>query len=494
MRSTPVENLRVILFAIVLAAASPIAPVHLPASTQNPQAQAAVDRGLFLYYAYNGTGASGAFAEAAKLDSKLAIAYWGSALAAGPDLNLPITQERFTAASRAIRRAGAMASNASPLERGLIDAMALRYQGTFANWLEDNEAYRRAMRGLAESTQDENAELLTAEALLESGGLTWRDGTLASSDSRDALELVMRVLRHDPASAMANHLCIHLYDLEPDRGPARPCAQRLDAATFVPEAEHLAHMPAHYWIETGEYVAAIGSSERAYSLMNQLSLDGPSDEHVQRYEKHDVAVGYSAAMMLGSYAAAQLWSQRMTVAFGTNFDPLTALRFGRYELAAKADRAAFGAASVRGLAELGLDRLSDAQASAEHLPPASTAPGYMPELFLAKLAERSGNDADAEQWIEKALADQQQRFGGEQIPLIPAGEALGFLRLRDGDAPGEIAAFTQTLASYPNDPRALYGLAQALKAEGRSTDSAAAMARFIKEWEGADTAVHDALP
>src|SRR5581483_1815072 len=106
----------------------------------------------------------------------------------------------------------------------------------------------------------------------------------------------------------------------------------LDATAFPAAAEHLAHMPAHYWIETGNYDAALRSSDRAYASLEQLRRDADS-QHAEHYEKHDVAVGYAAAMLLGNYAQAGLWSERMTAAFGENFDALTALRFGRYDAA-----------------------------------------------------------------------------------------------------------------------------------------------------------------
>lgn len=123
------------------------------------------------------------------------------------------------------------------------------------------------MERFALASGNENARLLTAEALLEESGLAWSGEDLANPDSRAAMALVADVLRDDPASAMANHLCLHLYDFAPDRTPAKPCAQRLDETDFPPEAEHLAHMPAHYWIETGDYDAAIRSSDRAYALI-----------------------------------------------------------------------------------------------------------------------------------------------------------------------------------------------------------------------------------
>jgi tetratricopeptide (TPR) repeat protein len=482
------------LFAATLAAVSVTASVELPVSTGNHQAQAAIDRGLFDYYAYDGDDAARAFNEATALDPQLAMAYWGEALAAGPDLNTPITQNRYERAAAAIGKAVAREENASALERRFVAAMALRYQGPFTNWKAHDAAYRRAMVVLAQGTHNENAELLAAEALLEGGGLTWNGGMLANDDSREALELVAGVLRADPSNVMANHLCIHLYDLAPDRSPALPCAQRLDAVTFPPEGEHLAHMPAHYWIETGNYTAAIASSERAYALLTQLPNGGIDSAHGQQYAKHDVAVGYSAAMMLGSYATAQRWGERMETVFGTSFAALTALRFGRYETAYDVTTPQIGDAAVRGLAALRLGKLSEAQALAKRIPASAFQQGYLPQIFEAELAAANGNEALAEQWLDRSAANQRAAFSGELIPWIPAGEVLGSLRLRRGDAPGAIAAFTDTLAAYPNDPRAIYGLAQALATNGDLAKAAVAQAQFQKEWEGADTTLGGALP
>jgi tetratricopeptide (TPR) repeat protein len=444
-------TLPAIVIAAVLAAAT---SVHFPVSTNDPQAQAAIDRGLFLYYAYNGDGAGRSFDEAASRDPGLAMAFWGIALAEGPDLNTPMTAAHFEVAQRAIRHAVPLSAAASERERTFVAIMARRYAGSFTDWNADDAAYRAAMTSFAESSQDENAQL---------------------------------VLRNDPSNVMANHLCVHLYDLAPDRSPALPCARRLDAAAFPAQAEHLAHMPAHYWIETGNYPAALASSERGYALLLQLEGTTNDAEHVRRYLKHDVAVGYSAAMMLGNYATAQLWSTRMDGAYDTSFDALTALRFGRYSEAYAAPDSAFGNPAVRGIAALHLGHTNEARAIAARLAEKPPAHGYLSQLFLARVAEADGRPVDVQRWITQAAADQNADFSGELIPLLPANEVLGFVELRRGASPQAVAAFTQTLTLYPNDPRALYGLALALAAGGQNAAAATTHARFIQEWEGADT-------
>jgi hypothetical protein len=467
--------------------------VHLPVSTSHPDAQAAIDRGLFLYYAYNGGASAKAFAQAAALDNHLAMAYWGSALASGPDLNTAMTDERFNRGARAIARAVPLEVGLPERERRFVDAMAQRFRGSFADWNRDDAAYRDAMLTLARDSHDENAELLAAEALLEHGGLTWVGASLANPSSREALTLVNSVLQRDPTNPMANHLCVHLYDLAGDRSPALPCARRLDATSFPPQAEHLAHMPAHYWVETGNYAAALASSERAYALLIQMTATSGGDEHARHYTEHDVAVGYSAAMMLGNYATAQRWAQRMGSAADSSFDALTALRFGRYAAAFNSSGDEYGGQSVRGLAALHLQRLAEARAIAARVRAGSTNQGYLPQLFLAAMADADGKPDEAVSRIRRALENQQREYSGELIPLIPAGEELGALELRRGDASAAIAAFNDVLKVYPNDPRALYGLAAALEQDGQAARAAAARARLTMEWKGADTSVNDAL-
>jgi Tfp pilus assembly protein PilF len=486
-----VENTRVLLLAVVLAAVAAATSAHMPVSTNDAAAQAAFDRGLFLYYAYNGDEAAKEFDRAARLDPRLAMAFWGRALADGPDLNTPVTQARFDDAAAAMRAGATLAANATPAERRLIAIMAMRFRGNFAGWARDDAAYRSAMQEFAGSTHDENVRLLAAEALLESGGLSWRNGAPADPQSQAALAFASSVLSDDPSNVMANHLCIHLYDLAPDRTPALACARRLGAAAFAPAAEHLAHMPAHYWLESGNYAGAVASSERAYGLLAQLAASDPAQ--APHYAKHDVAVGYSAAMMLGNYAVAQTWAQRMSSAFDTKFDALTALRFGHYADAYAAEGDEFAAQSVRGLAALQLGRVAEARALEKRVAPIATAQGYFPQLFLARLAETDGKYDEAERWIAQARTNQQAAFEGELIPLLPADEALGDLRSRRGDAVGAIAAFTQGLDAYPNDPRALFGLAAALTTVGDAAKARSALEQFAKQWKGADTNVRDAL-
>jgi hypothetical protein len=118
-----------VLIGGVLAAATSL---HFPVSTTNAQAQAAMDRGLFLYYAYDRDAAHRYFAAAASFDPHLAIAYWGLALADGPDLNTPMTEKRFDEGRSDIGAAVARASSASDRNDGTSRQRRNASRGTSA--------------------------------------------------------------------------------------------------------------------------------------------------------------------------------------------------------------------------------------------------------------------------------------------------------------------------------------------------------------------------
>jgi hypothetical protein len=431
---------------------------------------------LFLYYAYNGGASERAFANLAAAQPADAMAYWGQALAAGPDLNTSMTPERFARGQAAAAKAASLAREAplTPVQRALVEAMARRYRGTFADWERDDAAYRAAMEHLARDTGDPVARDLAAEALLE------------HRDRAPALALIDAELASDPSDVMANHLCIHYHDEAADRTPAIACALRLDAMTFSPEAEHLAHMPAHVWIETGNYAAALASSERAYALFERLKADPNRAPGHDRLEDHDVYVGYSAAMMLGNDAEAKVWSARTSTSYDLPFAAFTALRFGRYDEAyALTGDPQFHDVAVRGYAALRLGKLDEARALRGQL--GNGASGDTTDLFLARLAEAEGDAPQAYRTLERMAAAQKNEFAAEMIPLWPAQEAIGGLALRRREYQRAAAAFREALAAYPQDPRALFGLAAALDGLGDAAGAEDARKRFTAAWAGADT-------
>jgi hypothetical protein len=452
--------------------------LHFTLSTSSVQARDDFARGMFLVYAYNGDAAYSAFADATNADPRFAMAYAGEALAVGPDLNRPLNQARFAEGKAAIATAMNLRANVSDQERAYIDAIAKRYEGSWPNDApQDAQAYRRAMIALAERyPEDDDAQVLAAEALLETGGHQWRAGRPASQDSAQALGLVQGVLARDSTQVMADHLCIHLYDAAPDRSPALACAQDLDDGSYEPAAEHLAHMPAHFWIETGDYTHALVSSQRAYALVSQLPADDP---HRKYYEEHDVDVGYSAAAMRLDYASALTWAKRLdslVPSLGNAIEIGTMLRYGHDQEAYDSTAASKAALRLRAVAAVRLGHVADANAIVAQLDPAG------PDLALAaRLAEAHGNTTEARAKLEALERDQHDAFVSEIVPIPPAEEMIGGLELRSGNPQSAEQAFRTALARYPNDPWALFGLATALAREGHTAEAATTQAQLADQ-------------
>src|SRR5262249_34247279 len=100
---------------------------HHAVTTADPSAQRYFDQGLRLVYAFNHDEAPRAFREAARLDPTCAMAWWGVALAAGPNYNLPIDDERDYVARDAMAKAVALAPEVTEPEQAYINALAKRY-------------------------------------------------------------------------------------------------------------------------------------------------------------------------------------------------------------------------------------------------------------------------------------------------------------------------------------------------------------------------------
>ena len=87
--------------------------LHHPVTTESKQAQRYFDQGLMLAYAFNHAEAVRSFREAARLDPECAMAWWGVALAYGPNINKPMDPADAPKAWEALAKARELAPGAS---------------------------------------------------------------------------------------------------------------------------------------------------------------------------------------------------------------------------------------------------------------------------------------------------------------------------------------------------------------------------------------------
>ena len=120
-----------LILAFVMFAASAVAiepgvgHVHFTVSTKNPEAQQFFDQGMAYLYGFNHEAAIRSFQKAGELDPNLAMAWWGVALALGPNINMDVDPDREKQAYDAVQTA--LTKQASPKERDMITVLAKRY-------------------------------------------------------------------------------------------------------------------------------------------------------------------------------------------------------------------------------------------------------------------------------------------------------------------------------------------------------------------------------
>ncbi len=254
---------------------TPLAPrlqnlgVHtFPVSTKVARAQLFMNQGLNLTYGFNHAEASRAFAEAARLDPGLAMAYWGQALVLGPNINAPMAPEAEPTAFALLQKAIALKGKATARERAYIDALTARYTGKAADRAAADRAYADAMQKLTRAFPDDlDARTLYAESLMDlrPWGYWTRDGRPydETTQVQSALAFVIGKHQNHPG---ALHLWIHLWE-SVDAKKAEAEADRL--VPLMPGAGHMVHMPAHIYQRVGRHADVI--------RVNQLAAKADED-------------------------------------------------------------------------------------------------------------------------------------------------------------------------------------------------------------------------
>jgi len=242
---------------------------HHEISTTSRQAQQFFDQGLTLVFGFNHGGGIRMFQRAAELDPAAPMPLWGIALALGPHINNPdVDPESEQQAAETIAKAQRLAAAAgTPRERAYIDALATRYSSASRPDLRTLDlAYKDAMAQLAKRFPDDlDAQTLYAESLMDlRPWALWSADGAPSDLTPEIVSILETVLRRDPNHPGANHYYIHAVEASPHPEKALASAKRLE--TLVPEAGHLVHMPAHIYMRTGDFPAAIASNAAAAAL------------------------------------------------------------------------------------------------------------------------------------------------------------------------------------------------------------------------------------
>ncbi len=503
---------------------SGLGTLHVPITTKTPQAQRFFNQGMRLLYAFNHAEAIRAFREAARLDPALAMAYWGQALALGPNLNAPMTLDSGRQAYVAIQAALAAASRVTPRERALIEALAARYapEGGGDRPALDR-AYAVAMQKVAERFADDpDVQTLYADAQMNT--MPWdywqKDGSPKPVTAR-VLESLERSIARSPDHAGLLHYHIHLLEASADPDRAERSADRLGA--LMPAAGHMVHMPAHIYIRVGRYADAAEANERAIRAdEDYLAQCQAQGLYPVSYYPHNLHFLWAAATFEGRRAVAVDAARRVAekvphhhagaLAWTADFPVTPMLAYARFglwqEVLTEPKPPATEPYAVgiwhytRGLAFVARGQLDRAGAelvvlngTMKHEAFATTLKD-LPLLTNLQIASRilDGERAMREGHADAAIAHLREAVTIEDgMPYSeppvwhhPPRQILGAVLLEANRPADAEAVYREDLTRFRENGWSLFGLAQSLRAQHRVHDALDAQRRFERAWARTD--------
>ena len=473
-----------------------------PISSKVPEAQAFFDQGVQMMYAFAKQEAVRSFREAWKRDPECAICYWGEAWAWGSYLNAPMSQEESPFAYAAIQKARSLRNHATPMERDLIDAMAVRYVERFdeTKRVEQDRAYRDSMARLAARYPDDlDVQSLYADSLFL---LEPRRGTRDINDPNvQRLHQVLEsILSKDVRHPGACHLYVHATESTVVPGRAEACAEFLGRS--IPGASHINHMPSHTWNEVGRW----GDSVRANIEAWHSDQKAEFGQGFAIYPSHNLHMLLYAASMDGQGAIAiQAGKDYAKLMSDSSYHVLTLVRFGRFdevEAVASRPRAEVqggfwdfsqGYAALRlGRANVARDYLAKLTALAGsttqtfRMHPGKDLLGLLAAILDGELKRAGGDISGAIAAFERAVEIDDALAYDEPEPLpFAARHWLGPALLEARRFDDAERVYRAELDDHPRNGWSLLGLKQALA--GRGVSTAEVDAAFAESWARADT-------
>lgn len=501
---------------------------HHPISTTNPQAQAYFDQGVRLLFAFNHAEAIRSFREAARLDPNCAMCWWGVGFALGSNINLPIQPDAPAPAVAAVQMARSLEAHASPEEVAWIEALATRYStDPKADQHAMDEAFAQAMGKVwAQYSDDLDAGVFYAESMMDTQPWDyWQaDGMTPKGHGAEIVSTLETVLKREPLHPGALHLYIHAVEASTTPERAEAAADKLEP--LMPAAGHVVHMPSHIYFRVGRYADAVKVNTLAAQKDEEyIAACQAQGFYPLAYYSHNIHFLWTSSEMLGRYQAADDAARRLTKASAAGvpmaaqlppvqlylFVPVvTDIRFGKWDKALAEPRPAddtkldvamsyyargFAYANKRDFHNAQIDRAKLA-AMIENKDFAAIDGFGVPGTQMAKLglALLDGEVARVKGHLDEALAHFKEANDlYKAIPYTepdywhePVSHIYGAALLQAKKPAEAEAIYRDSLKVHRLDGWALYGLAQALEAQGKKDEAAATRKQFDQVWQMAD--------
>jgi hypothetical protein len=282
-------------------------------------------------------------------------------------------------------------------------------------------------------------------------------------------------------------------------------------------------MPAHVYIRTGDYAAAVKTNEAAAAVDRAyIQKSGVQGIYPMMYYSHNLHFITMCSAMTGDYAESRKAADMLAAHVGPGVKEMPMLegfmtipmavnvRFHKWDaiLAMKPPAAEMQATTgfwhfAHGMALAGKGRVEEAEAEYKVVAAAekATSPDaifVMPvnnktkdilkiaeNVLGAQVALAKKDNVAAVSMLREAVAVQDTlKYDEPQDWFYPVRESLGGVLLMSGDAKGAEQVFREDLAKNLRNPRSLFGLQQALQAQDRKSDAWFVEQEFHKAWKG----------
>jgi peroxiredoxin len=223
-------------------------PVHLAVTTANQQAQLFFDQGIGQLHGFWYFEAERSFRQAAVIDPRCAMAYWGMAMA---NVNNAARARGFMQGALGLK------DKASARERLWIEAYAEYWPASGQADNRSDKSRRQELIKRLENIVHEYPSELEAKAFL--AFQLW-DNTSAgiALSSHEAVDALIKQVLAIESMHPVHHYMIHLWDTEK---PARALGSAALCGQSSPGIAHMWHMPGHIYAKLHRYADAAWQQE-----------------------------------------------------------------------------------------------------------------------------------------------------------------------------------------------------------------------------------------
>jgi tetratricopeptide (TPR) repeat protein len=464
-------------------------------------AQPLIETGVALLHSFQYLQADQSFSDAARRDSKCAMAYWGKAMSHYEQIWEFPSGKALKLGAQDIQRAKTLGAP-TERERGYIAAAAAFYLADAkVSETQRVQAFSAALAGLhKQSPEDVNAAAFYALSLLS---LADQQEVDAQANRKAAIAILEPLCRKAPDNPGPAHYLIHATDT------AEFAPQGLEAARayskIAPDSSHALHMPSHIFVRLGLWQESISSNIAAAASAAKATQEHRSAPHYQFHALDFLNYSY---LQSGQESKAREMVKELENVPGADHESIVehqaffaarnAFELHRWKEAAELPiphvprESQESTYRVRAIGAAYLGDAAAARQSLQKFVEISAEERRKEHHHGDKAPDKSVRQLEAEAWVAfaegkadealktlRSAADREDADGVDSLAM-PAREMLADMLLERKRPTEALAEYKAALKYSPNRFDSLYGAGHAAQLAG---DSAAANAYFTKLME-----------